>query len=1553
MKTNNTIINSMKNYSKYICMFLILVGMSINAWGAEKTGTLAMNSSVSSPVENNGVTFTWSSSNIVVNNGASSGFKASSAMTITIPSGKKLVGISKTNGSGWGSGATIYVYTESDNTGTRIASIVTGTNSYTISSNNTGTTYYLENSTAKNAWITSLSITYSNASAYKVTYNAESGNCETEYETEASANAGVTLPEATPLDDDAALGWGFYGWATSAVATSTGTAPTIVGKAGDTYYPDENVTLHAVYAKGAYTKVTSTSEITVGSGEKYLIMGYDNNCSDEGCGMYAMTHESFIDGSNNEYMYGYRLGDAPSDTYSAAAVRAEWRYEITKSTSYYYFQNIATSKYVDTELASNRIYATSLTGTHKYIITFSTNGYCTIKNNATTYSYPYLNVFDGDGSFSNGSSGWEKMMIYKETETPRYCSAPKTVKVVASPAAGGIVDFYLTSTDEEDFTDAFEDIAEAAANDGYEFLRWETSNATNAKFSDGSAYTLTTSTNDDPEFKATGSAILTAYFYKQCAVTYTLTGLTKLTGVTTVTAAVNASGFSATFSVNAHYRTTPLTCSVTMGGSTLTEGSGNDYTWDASTKTLTFPAATDITGDLVITISAEHMGYTKYAFSCSELTLTPVLATASTPIFITSAASKMVRSQDKIEISGSGLTPSTTLTFTLSDPKLADKFAIKKADGTALATDASGAIEEDAYIYYTPGAGDTSDGLDKLEWITASVSGAKPITKKLEQSIIGRHLPADFVIAGKVGNKWYALPSNMASTGTPAPSEIAVDNINNPSIAYTDASNIYGLEGPTTSGGGNNIASGYGQYVRLTMSINDGNEPAGPAPLFGSSSTAPIGKSDNAKATSNLSAGYWWELKQTNTSITNPQDAKYTIKCANNSSTLSIKNSPFQWGLYASGVEELRMIPVSPVSIVFKVAEASVVEWGQHKAIVEFDNSSMIAHYAKATLNDVTVENIALNQTRTSVLSGTTKYNYTMDFGSIDFAALTSNGAALLILWYDILDNLVGASNITVPKIVASNITINKANYPLKSDWNTEVHVLPGKTVTVDADYSPNPDVTIKELNIYPGATVVASTGTLIATNLVLRNGWTRAGEKEYNVARLQIKATANLTHTNAYLDWYIDNDQFYPVAVPFPVKVSTITYLNTKNTVTYGGTDSAIRFRYFDGANRAAGNSGNWKYYGAAGCTALPDTLKPSMGFAMAAKRPGGKAFSIVRMPMTFTNEWTALGEQGSATVDEVPLRKDTVHVYAYGNDKTAEWNKGWNLIGNPYMAVFHGDDDDSEEGIYGKILAVSKVNEEGGEKLRYVTIPNSSFTDYAQVQYKDTLLKPSSSFLVQVKDTGRLEFSNSKIDKPTAPARYTATPTKAPEQEAYIRLSYEGGSDQMGLIIGEDYTAAYETNADLMKMLGEEQNTLKTYMMYNDVEMAYVAINEDLANEWIPITVRIPETGEYTYSLTRASEIDNLEGVYLIDYETNTVTNLIESNYSFVADEGTIDDRFAINAIVGRHETPTDIDIINAGGDVKSDKPVKFIYNDKVFILHNGVVYDSTGKKVREINR
>ena len=940
-----------------------------------------------------------------------------------------------------------------------------------------------------------------------------------------------------------------------------------------------------------------------------------------------------------------------------------------------------------------------------------------------------------------------------------------------------------------------------------------------------------------------------------------------------------------------------------------------------------------VAGNITFYAKWRDGSYTDAKFSCADWSIT---GPSGDIVFITSAASKTVRSQEAFHVSGSGLPHSTALTFTTFPVNT--KFEFKKADGTIPQTNEFGVVDADVYAFYTPDAGDTSDGLDELTSLTVSVTG-EPRTATIDtKRVIGRHLPADFVIAGKKNNKWYALPSDMASTTNPKPSEIAVNDINNPSIAYTAATNIYGLAGPTAS----NVSGGNGQYVRLTMSIDDGTLDPHAAPLFGSATgTRTIGKSGNSQASSDLSAGWWWSLTQTNTSITNPQDAKYTIKCANNTSTLSLRDNAGDpdWGLFASGVEELRLIPASDVV----PTEAYFVEWGQHGGVVEVDAQGVAATSVVAHLNGESSSAITLVQTKAGdAKNKSSKYNYTVNFGDdIDFADAASNGAMLTLEWKNGA-TVKAVSNIIVPKIVASNITINKANYTLKSYWNTEVHVLPGKTVTVDPSAYDGSNVTIKELNIYPGATVVASTGTLIATNLVLRNGWSRAGEKTYDVARLYVTAsTATLKATNVYADWYIDYDQYYPVAVPWNATVANFTYRYCTVSPTVGY-DKNIRLRYYDGDSRATnvqtgvGEGANWKAYGDDDCDDVPDALLPSHGYIMTAKRPSGKAFSIIRMPLTLPSgtwgegTWTTNGESGAVS----ETHKDQIAVTAHNTGSTPIYAQGWNLIANPYMAIYKGTIEYADE-----------------TKVQYVNIPDVDFKEYNQLPTATTKLAPASAFLIQAPKTGTITFGTAKR-VPSAPSyRKENEPESIPEQQAYIVLNNEQTEDMMGILVSDQYTAEYEINADLEKLLGDG-TSLRTYMRYGDRNMAYLAINKVLAQEWIPVSVRLPQTGEYTFSLHEASIAGELEGVYLIDYANgDRVTNLINENYVFTAEAGTINGRFAINATVGERQTPTEIDVV--GADKNGDEPIKFLYHDKVFIWHRGVIYDATGKKVREINK
>jgi hypothetical protein len=233
----------------------------------------------------------------------------------------------------------------------------------------------------------------------------------------------------------------------------------------------------------------------------------------------------------------------------------------------------------------------------------------------------------------------------------------------------------------------------------------------------------------------------------------------------------------------------------------------------------------------------------------------------------------------------------------------------------------------------------------------------------------------------------------MDELTNPSPVEISVDDINNPSIAYTAASNIYNLYGQNSGSGGKLYTNG--ETVKLGMK-NNSNKP-----LFGAATGTSTVKGDGtAIVTNNIGQQYWWTLTQTATTITNPQDAQYGVMCSNNTAPFVLKENAGnpQWGFFTTGsVGPIRLIPASDISF----TAASVVEWGQHSAIVEanptaasgIDATSVVAH-----LNGAESSAIELFETKSSVKGGATKYNYTVNFGdAIDFAAAASNGAMLTL----------------------------------------------------------------------------------------------------------------------------------------------------------------------------------------------------------------------------------------------------------------------------------------------------------------------------------------------------------------------------------------------------------------------------------------------------------------------------------------------------------------------------------------------------------------------------
>ena len=624
--------------------------------------------------------------------------------------------------------------------------------------------------------------------------------------------------------------------------------------------------------------------------------------------------------------------------------------------------------------------------------------------------------------------------------------------------------------------------------------------------------------------------------------------------------------------------------------------------------------------------------------------------------------------------------------------------------------------------------------------------------------------------------------------------------------------------------------------------------------------------------------------------------------------------SAFTSSTYNKNVYAFRKIYKNFKTTCYEEWPAVAVEWGQNKLIIDMDTTA--AAVAKAAKYDVQIGSLHSSkmdvvQTKTSYNGNASPRTLTID-GSSKFDFTTYPGDVLIVNWYDASNEKIAFSHIYIPSLVASNTTL--------TEDKDELHVLPGAMLTVNKPHE------IGQLEIYPGATVFITGATLKAEKFILRGGWSRVNEAKYDVGRVDIHPSGSLNKSHAFMDWYLDYDLYYPIAVPFPVAIKDIVFKNEQFSPET--TRSVIKMKYYDGDQRARTNQSslgeNWKDY-----SPLPTNLEPSKGYAFTAKRPSGRAFSIIRMPMSFTNAWTTNGEKGVVSGSQ----KNVVEITKYEYAGTIWKALGWNFVANPYLALYNGN-----------YLTGNLEQQEGGT-VRYATIPTIDFQDYYQVDITQADLAPGSGFFVQAGgNPGQVQNIIFASDgRKHMPARILDGTMD--DQEAFIRLNSGDKNDQMGIIVGEDYTEEYEINADLVKMMNSADNSLKSYLHYNNMDLAYVALNPELAKEWIPVIVRVPESGTYTYTLKESSSVPALEAVWLWDALTGTKTNLLTDDYTFqVMGAGTITGRFSINAIVRPYSIETEIgNLIN-----DDDKYMKFIYQNHIYIRYKGVIYDSTGKVV-----
>lgn len=863
---------------------------------------------------------------------------------------------------------------------------------------------------------------------------------------------------------------------------------------------------------------------------------------------------------------------------------------------------------------------------------------------------------------------------------------------------------------------------------------------------------------------------------------------------------------------------------------------------------------------------------------------------------------------------------SGTPSYTSSEFRLCNG-SYGSADGTNISlAEVSGAYNQTYSITYEPNGG--ANTLDHYQLkIEVLLKNTVIETKTLE--LYGRTLPASFAIATKIGGAWYALPNNMGSEGTYDPILISV----------TEDANIlnWTAQGPSTAA--YKMKDYTVNYSRLRFAANDANQYC----LWAADGDAAGIRNWSASSTD---AAYGWIVSETNADFSG-----YTMATSNNTRTgLMISNN--KWGMANSGYSEIHFIPLTTVETIDIIAR----EWktnGLVFAIAADNNVSLTSGHTQYGIDAAPATNV------TSITRHSTGGYGLYEVGLAD---ITGDYGKVLSLKMKIggVDKI---ANVTIPIIVSGTTTTTTAATPFTildaATKDYDVVILDGAKLTTNATASHASK--FHNLYVYAGGTLINDNGSTSVNYLEMRGGIKGVAHKEdlaQGVPHLRLNKQISSTN-GANLDMYVNTAHSYALSVPFEVSLSGVNYANSLNTSTgaaiNGTLDSQFRIMRYDGETRSTGASG-WTPI-----TSTSYTLQVGQGYVLQGKRPKGQPFAVIRFPFTGVNNWADSNGEGKAS------GKPAINIYAHeGGANTPDNDKGWNLIANPYMATisYYGDEEEAYAADF-TVGCLEKTNTTPWDGKysytettdAYVTMPNDWYSAFPQYRANSAqaVFEPFKNFFIQTSANGSVLFDRSK--RASAPRHLLAQTENVSPIYADINLTHGDDFAQAGLKIDANATTGYKFGED--QNIFENRSDLTYLKVYTVADGHYLVGNtltpEETA-ELIPLEFYAPNVnGDYVFSLDANSDIDRLEYVILYDAELGLNTNLLTDDYTVELEQtGLIENRFSIGLKVKEKDNSA-TGIGDVGDD--SERPYKFLYRDKMYILRGGKIYDATGKQVREI--
>ena len=232
-------------------------------------------------------------------------------------------------------------------------------------------------------------------------------------------------------------------------------------------------------------------------------------------------------------------------------------------------------------------------------------------------------------------------------------------------------------------------------------------------------------------------------------------------------------------------------------------------------------------------------------------------------------------------------------------------------------------------------------------------------------------------------------------------------------------------------------------------------------------------------------------------------------------------------------------------------------------------------------------------------------------------------------------------------------------------------------------------------------------------------------------------------------------------------------------------------------------------------------------------------------------------------------------------------------------------------------------------------VTTAKRRDPDISSSEAESVTFKSMHSYMVQY--AGTINWRNWA----TTPQQLAARRNTHSEQDTYsLRLELQRNgtyADQTFVQLKDESTTDYDMNIDLTKLMNSGTNI---YTLAGEQRIQLAGSVIPVAETTIPVGVKVAAAGEYTLAMP-----DGTDGItaLLIDYETNTTTDLLLSDYTVTLPKGSTENRFAL--IVKPRKTATRIENIGEGAKDAD----KYIIDGALYLQRDGKLYNAQGQIMR----